>query len=168
MDTPAACINIYTNCVSVQAWISEFKFNYHTHDRQEAMNVVFKCIKYLTDRVEVLYIANEDDCIINNNAFNIKKINLNIKEICLAIAVTENRIGAIVVNYHEMTPFLLKKIRELTSAEGALFLVNALKVKSINEIFFKSSIPDALICILDRTYWVASKFNINPYTKNAG
>lgn len=70
----------------------------------------------------------------------------HIASVCEAIAVSEERIAAIVVRYFEGSHFYYKKIRELASAEGAVMIWDYL-IGNVNHVIkiYQDCMPDMVL-----------------------
>lgn len=88
-------------------------------------------------------------------------------QLCLTIASSAERIAAIVVKYHQASPYYFKKVRELASAEGAVMIWDNLDnatidIKTTLKIS-KKSLPD-LICFYNQStvnnMWLGGKAEI--------
>lgn len=85
-------------------------------------------------------------------------------QLCLAIACSTVRIAAIVVRTHKASNYFYKKVRELSSAEGAVMIWNILNNEPIkiglSLNMSKKSLPD-LICFKTQShfeqYWLGGK-----------
>jgi glutamate-1-semialdehyde aminotransferase len=85
----------------------------------------------------------------------------NAARLCEAIAISAERLAAIVVSYQQASPFYYKKVRELSSAEGAVMIWNALD-SPLNQAdtrinLSKNSQPDLICFILDKAVWLGGK-----------
>ena len=76
--------------------------------------------------------------------------------LCEKIAISEERIAAIVVNYNNASNFYYKKVREIASAENAIMIWDTLD-KSMQDIKIPTNCAPDIFCFKFSTssYWLA-------------
>ncbi len=88
-------------------------------------------------------------------------------QLCESIACSAERIAAICVKYDKASTYYYKKVRELTSAEGAMMIWDKLNndpiTANVSFNISKKSLPD-LICFKTQStieqYWIGGRINL--------
>jgi len=79
-------------------------------------------------------------------------------QLCQAIANSPERLAALVVKYDQASAFYYKKVRELSSAEGAVLIWDALDIAfEQSPVWPKNSQPDLIGFKLDNAIWLGAK-----------
>jgi glutamate-1-semialdehyde aminotransferase len=85
----------------------------------------------------------------------------NAGQLCAAIANSNERLAALVVRYAHASTFYYKKVRELSSAEGAAMIWDALDIPlqqaETNITWAKNSQPDLMCFQFDSAIWLGAK-----------
>ena len=80
----------------------------------------------------------------------------NTDTLCKTIAISEERIAAIIINFHKTSHHYYKKLREIASAENAILIWDVLKYSIANIHIPTHSAPDILCFQLPNfSYWLA-------------
>lgn len=173
MDMPAVYIKHYSdaeiatmNYIKLQVPTVEQiqTFSNLQNIEQTAINKA----KIHTARKKILVIINLDittnqDFSNNNEDYEYIVAN-DAAQLCEAIACSTERIAAIIVKYHKASTYYYKKVRELSSAEGAVMIwsfLNDEPIKTGSSLnISRKSLPD-LICLKTQIdseqYWLGGK-----------
>lgn len=157
--------------VELQTKITTIETFQCTETAAMAQEIAFKAAQQHTQREKLLILSDnnyfnpyED---INNEAV-VEIIQAgDTATLCKAIANSSERIAAIIVKHTQASPYYYKKVRELSSAEGAVMIWDALNQTCNQATLFnkisKNSQPD-IICFsvlqTETTIWIGGKKTI--------
>jgi len=110
---------------------------------QEAYVLAVKIAQSYTKRKKVFILADSNE-FVDENPHTCSLQAGNAAQLCEAIALTDERIAAIIIRSHRASHFYYKKVRELSSAEGALMIWDRLTNHADQKIA-RHCIPDIAI-----------------------
>ncbi len=135
-----------------------------TTDTHALMTAIQLAKKY-TQRCKILILADPLNLtpyagIINDEYLAVIPAG-NAAVLCAAIANSAERIAAVIIKYEQASPYYYKKVRELTSAEGAVMILDSLAPQRDKPLkFSKNSQPDMICChvaMVKTASWIAGK-----------
>jgi hypothetical protein len=137
--------------------------------KKEAYENIFSSIKYNNDRTKVIIISDytpkldlPDNIVITHIQGG------NIATLCEEIAISNERVGAIIVNNCHGSSFFRKKVRELASAEGAILIFDEIDPIFTDEIYSITKLDTADIVLFEwqGIFWLGSNLALAGINNN--
>ena len=139
------------------------QFLYRAKTKKESYDHIVKAVNHFSGRRKFIIITDAVDYAeIDDNKYIVNIQNGNIENICNEIALSSERIAAIIIFNHYGSSFFRKKMRELASAEGAFLIIDETNQTEIasNYSISKSCLPDMILFIWQTIFWLGSKLEI--------
>jgi len=124
----------------------------------EARLYALKVAGMYADRTKIIVLSDPHNLNEDKNKYENHEVlpANNAGILCENIAISEERIAAIVVNYNKASHFYYKKVREIASAENAIMIWDTLD-KSIQNIKIPTNCAPDIFCfkVSTSSYWLA-------------